>query len=481
MAEHPLEKLWPHFGRWLQQVVKESGEPLVNNLLASVGLEKISQFKVRHLWLGNVPPRLGGVRVYEKNTHDDEVVMDLDLMYSGNGSLVFSLQSMRCEIKKVSVRSTVRVILRPILSSLPFIGGVEVMLLEMPDFSYNFAGLANVADLPGLNVTIKASLDKVIRQTLVWPNRLSFQFPMDEVVEQNRVPAVQGVLQVDVLRARNLIKADQTIFGGKSDPYVVLTIGETHISFVDDYIENSVNPEWGYHAEFPMEQAIGTSLTLEVWDYDRGQDDDFLGRCHLDLSEDGDEKSRWIRLEGVKKGEVEVKLCCSPTFSSRQPSLRYALTLLIDSCTNVGQGKGVPPNFCLCVASLGAESGGQSQKRSSIKRNLQKTLTRRSSSSEKENARHKFKTSLRPLSALYTASTGYVWREFHFFVGDHLLTDFLLLRVEGSKGSLLGWAELPVTDMESPEQGQIVRLEKKLEACSRPGAKIAIAARILYF
>ena len=28
-------------------------------------------------------------------------MIDLDLMYSGNGSLVFSLQSMRCEIKKV--------------------------------------------------------------------------------------------------------------------------------------------------------------------------------------------------------------------------------------------------------------------------------------------------------------------------------------------------------------------------------------------
>ena len=39
---------------------------------------------------------------------------------------------------------------------------MKVMLLEMPDFSYNFAGLANVADLPGLNVTIKASLDKVV-------------------------------------------------------------------------------------------------------------------------------------------------------------------------------------------------------------------------------------------------------------------------------------------------------------------------------
>ena len=44
---------------------------------------------------------------------------------------------------------------------------IKVMLLEMPDFSYNFAGLANVADLPGLNVTIKASLDKVFVSPLI--------------------------------------------------------------------------------------------------------------------------------------------------------------------------------------------------------------------------------------------------------------------------------------------------------------------------
>lgn len=41
-------------------------------------------------------------------------------------------------------------------------------------------------------------------------------------------------------------------------------------------------------------------MTLEVWDYDRNKDDDFLGRCHLDLSEDRDENSQWIQLEGVR-------------------------------------------------------------------------------------------------------------------------------------------------------------------------------------
>ena len=49
-----------------------------------------------------------------------------------------------------------------LLLSITIVTVPKVMLLEMPDFSYNFAGLANVADLPGLNVTIKASLDKVV-------------------------------------------------------------------------------------------------------------------------------------------------------------------------------------------------------------------------------------------------------------------------------------------------------------------------------
>jgi len=66
-------------------------------------------------------------------------------------------------------------------------------------------------------------------------------------------------------------------------------------------------------------------------------------------------------------------------------------------------------------------------------------------------------------------------------LGDHLLTDFLLIRVEGSKGGLLGWAEMPVSDLESSEQdGEVVKLEYKLEDCSRPGAKILMSARIVY-
>ena len=40
--------------------------------------------------------------MYRENTAREEVVMDLDLVYHGDGSLVFSLQKMKCEINKVS-------------------------------------------------------------------------------------------------------------------------------------------------------------------------------------------------------------------------------------------------------------------------------------------------------------------------------------------------------------------------------------------
>jgi hypothetical protein len=142
-----LAKLWPHLGRLVQDLAKERVQAEINQLLNFLGLQKISNFRVRHLWLVGQPLRLGGVRVYEQKTALDEIVMDVDLIYSGDASLAFSIQDMPCEVKQVSgslapgsrlqvrLRSTVHLVLRPLLSVVPFLGGLEVYLMEMQDFS----------------------------------------------------------------------------------------------------------------------------------------------------------------------------------------------------------------------------------------------------------------------------------------------------------------------------------------------------------
>ena len=122
---------------------------------------------------------------------------------------------------------------------------------------------------------------------------------------------------------------------------MVLSVGERRVTFVDEYIENSVCPEWSYQAEFPLEQLDGNCLNLEVWDFDKNKDDDFLGRTSFHLAELEEAKvERWVKLEGVRKGEVEVRLSWCPTVSSaRELTGRFALSLVVDSCTGLGPGK----------------------------------------------------------------------------------------------------------------------------------------------
>ena len=85
------------------------------------------------------------------------------------------------------------------------------------------------------------------------------------------MPMPEGLLTIDIIRAKHLMKKDKTLRGGKSDPYVVLSVGEKQISFKDSYIENTVDPEWGYTAHFLLEDVDGLSLKLQVFDYDQGK------------------------------------------------------------------------------------------------------------------------------------------------------------------------------------------------------------------
>ena len=62
---------------------------------------------------------------------------------------------------------------------------------------------------------------------------------------------------------------------GKSDPYAVLTVGAR--SAKTERINNTVNPEWNFIADFPIEVVKGQELVLEIMDHDDPGDDEFLG------------------------------------------------------------------------------------------------------------------------------------------------------------------------------------------------------------
>ena len=121
------------------------------------------------------------------------------------------------------------------------------------------------------------------------------------------------MLSVTCVRARNLVAAD---INGKSDPYVVVRFdGAKQRTKV---CRSTLQPEWQERFAFAVHDARCTVLHLDVMDRDTGMRDDPLGHAAINLrsilwqqqdegeGEDGVEV--WVSLEGVKHGEVLLRL-----------------------------------------------------------------------------------------------------------------------------------------------------------------------------
>ena len=117
----------------------------------------------------------------------------------------------------------------------------------------------------------------------------------------------EGMLHIDLLGARNLIKADMI---GKADPYGTLKLGDQQ--FKTDTVKNSQNPEWNYGVDFIIDDSTPPEVLLNIYDHDKLGKDKPLGNVALSVgdlierSKDPNAGPVWIPLSGVKSGEILV-------------------------------------------------------------------------------------------------------------------------------------------------------------------------------
>ena len=111
-----------------------------------------------------------------------------------------------------------------------------------------------------------------------------------------------------IVEAKNLISCDFGLFGrGKSDPYVLLSIGAK--KFKTKYVKKTVNPVFDETWESIVEIVKSQTLEIEVWDWDQGKDDDFMGRARVPiqvLAEKG-MADMWITLEDTSSGQIRIR------------------------------------------------------------------------------------------------------------------------------------------------------------------------------
>ncbi|XP_055708386.1 extended synaptotagmin-2 isoform X2 [Phlebotomus papatasi] len=345
-----LKQVWPNANHYAKGLIKNTIEPNVQKALANY---KLNSFKFDRMILGTIPPRIGGVKVYDKNISRNEIIMDLDLFYASDCDINFNLGGMRGGIKDFQIHGMVRVIMKPLINKMPLVGGLQIFFLNNPNIDFNLVGVVDLLDMPGLSDMLRRIIIEQVGAIMVLPNKLPIKLSDEVPAVTLQMPEPEGVLRVHVMEAKDLMKKDISVLGkGKSDPYAVVTVGAQQ--FRTQIIDNTVNPKWDFWCEASIES--GQYVEIEIFDKDDTSDDEFLGRATVEITSvvKKGQVDTWLTLENAKHGMVHLRLAwmtlstdrndlsaaLAETQMLRVTSMSTALlTIFIDSAKNLPQAR----------------------------------------------------------------------------------------------------------------------------------------------
>ncbi|KAL6054701.1 Phorbol ester/diacylglycerol-binding protein unc-13 [Balamuthia mandrillaris] len=110
-------------------------------------------------------------------------------------------------------------------------------------------------------------------------------------------------IRIRVIECQHLIAAD---VGGKSDPYVTVTVEGTTVK--TETIKKSLSPTFNQSFDLTLRDLSDPWVIFQVFDWDRFGSHDRLGCVVVSLGGliQGLEKDRWFKLQGVSQGDIHV-------------------------------------------------------------------------------------------------------------------------------------------------------------------------------
>lgn len=249
-----IEQLWPTISTYVENIVKKTIEPEIKKQISGLSFERID--------LGDSPPRLGGIKIYTDNIHSNEIILDTELFYGGDMEIKMKYHRLKAGIKSLYIHGELRLILKSIVSKLPFIGALELFFLRIPTIHFDLTDIANIIEIPGLSNLLMLSLERILQTFIVIPNRLIIAFINEIDINQLKFPKPDGVLRIDIIEAKNLPKKTRRSFRiikHSIEAYVMINIGQYKFQ---THTQKTNNPKWYETFEVPIEQS--NTQQLEV-------------------------------------------------------------------------------------------------------------------------------------------------------------------------------------------------------------------------
>jgi Ca2+-dependent lipid-binding protein len=260
-----LTLLWPHLSPAIhKEVMKQSRAPIAEALAK---IPMVEDVRIDKLDLGERPFRIDSFKSYQ--TFEDELILETPLFWGGDMKIrvtaVVKVGGMRVDIPvdigDIQFKALARITIKPLVETLPCVGGVTISLLEEPTVNCDFAigESADLLSIPGVPLAIKTAIKIVAGKMLIYPN----EFSVPLMPGYGLPPPPQGMLHVNVVQANNQASS----MWDKVDPYVMLEVREGR-SLQTSAKSNDTDPVWGEELDFVVDDPVEQHLKVVVYDND---------------------------------------------------------------------------------------------------------------------------------------------------------------------------------------------------------------------
>ena len=105
------------------------------------------------------------------------------------------IEGIAAKVSDFGLRGMARIVLKPLISQIPLIGGVQVYFLKPPEIDYNLGGVANALEIPGVNKILERIIIEQIKNFIVLPNKFSLPLVANIPMKTLKCPDSAGVLR----------------------------------------------------------------------------------------------------------------------------------------------------------------------------------------------------------------------------------------------------------------------------------------------
>eukprot|EP00980_Cylindrotheca_fusiformis_P009874 scaffold2186_cov113-Cylindrotheca_fusiformis.AAC.2 len=275
-----IARLWPNLSPAIGETIIATVEPMFKDMLPG----PLASMHFTKCDLGHVPMRLDNIVVHPRKK--DTINFDVDVIWDGSCDIrLKGGMGVTLGVQNIKLLGRMQFLMRPLSNELPCLGAIQYSFINPPSLVLDFTGLGNVADVGGVDQTIRGIIKDAIAGVMVLPNRLAYKMDLACDYRDAFVPPV-GIVRLTAVGGRGF-QIEKGIGFQKDDiPDVYLKIKFGGKLWTTTVVKDNLSPEWNETADFVLSDT-DQIIKVDAWDEDSGtfDSDDFLGTASLTIAD----------------------------------------------------------------------------------------------------------------------------------------------------------------------------------------------------